>query len=166
MDEHGEDVVWVHPSEVNKKYKKVKTVKEKGDDAGEWGDSVVVYLKSDLGSKEYISLVLSKLEDREDVVVKAKGQSINKLLMVTEKVRRSLEDIHTTLSTESTELQEYYLLKDKHFSPLQDLYPSIACHVISTTLCVRFSHEPLNTSHPGYQPPVSALQKMKRKKRK
>eukprot|EP01064_Diplonema_japonicum_P022657 TRINITY_DN3269_c0_g1_i1.p1 TRINITY_DN3269_c0_g1~~TRINITY_DN3269_c0_g1_i1.p1 ORF type:complete len:224 (+),score=43.68 TRINITY_DN3269_c0_g1_i1:76-747(+) len=158
-NQEEEEVVWVHASEITKKYKKVKTVKGKEPVRQEKNRLIV---KSDLGTKEYVGLVQTKIEECGEVVVRAKGEAINRLLTVVERARRANEDIHVTMETESTELQEFYDLKEQHVA---DLPLHLACHTISISLLARFSLDDQNPAHPGYQAPVSSQHHSSRKHR-
>ncbi|CAO2145718.1 unnamed protein product [Urochloa humidicola] len=101
--------------------------------------------------RNYISYGMSLLEENghEEINIKAMGRAINKTVMVVELIKRRVGGLHQNTVTESVDITDTWEPLEEGLLPLETTR-----HVSMIT--VTLSKKPLDTSSPGYQPPIPA----------
>ncbi|AQK50053.1 uncharacterized protein LOC100276330 [Zea mays] len=101
--------------------------------------------------RNYISYGMSLLEENghDEISIKAMGQAINKTVMVVELIKRRVGGLHQNSATESVDITDTWEPLEEGLLPLETTR-----HVSMIT--VTLSKKPLDTSSPGYQPPIPA----------
>uniref|UniRef100_A0A804NM42 DNA/RNA-binding protein Alba-like domain-containing protein n=1 Tax=Zea mays TaxID=4577 RepID=A0A804NM42_MAIZE len=85
----------------------------------------------------------------DEISIKAMGQAINKTVMVVELIKRRVGGLHQNSATESVDITDTWEPLEEGLLPLETTR-----HVSMIT--VTLSKKPLDTSSPGYQPPIPA----------
>jgi len=101
--------------------------------------------------RNYISYGMSLLEENghDEISIKAMGRAINKTVMVVELIKRRVGGLHQNTVTESVDITDTWEPLEEGLLPLETTR-----HVSMIT--VTLSKKPLDTSSPGYQPPIPA----------
>uniref|UniRef100_A0A804MJX3 DNA/RNA-binding protein Alba-like domain-containing protein n=1 Tax=Zea mays TaxID=4577 RepID=A0A804MJX3_MAIZE len=101
--------------------------------------------------RNYISYGMSLLEENghDEISIKAMGRAINKTVMVVELIKRRVGGLHQNTATESVDITDTWEPLEEGLLPLETTR-----HVSMIT--VTLSKNPLDTSSPGYQPPIPA----------
>ncbi|KAE8793414.1 hypothetical protein D1007_31998 [Hordeum vulgare] len=101
--------------------------------------------------RNYIGYGMSLLEENghDEIIIKAMGRAINKTVMVAELIKRRVAGLHQNTSIESVGITDTWEPLEEGLVPLET---TRHVSMISLTL----SKEPLDTSSPGYQPPIPA----------
>ncbi|CAN6374246.1 unnamed protein product [Urochloa humidicola] len=101
--------------------------------------------------RNYISYGMSLLEENghDEINIKAMGRAINKTVMVVELIKRRVGGLHQNTVTESVDITDTWEPLEEGLLPLETTR-----HVSMIT--VTLSKKPLDTSSPGYQPPIPA----------
>ena len=101
--------------------------------------------------RNYIGYGMSLLEENghDEITIKAMGRAINKTVMVAELIKRRVAGLHQNTSIESVGITDTWEPLEEGLVPLETTR-----HVSMITLTL--SKEPLDTSSPGYQPPIPA----------
>ncbi|KAK3119842.1 hypothetical protein QOZ80_9AG0676150 [Eleusine coracana subsp. coracana] len=101
--------------------------------------------------RNYISYGMSLLEEsgHDEISIKAMGRAINKTVMVVELIKRRVSGLHQNTSTESVDITDTWEPLEEGLLPLETTR-----HVSMITITL--SKKPLDTSSPGYQPPIPA----------
>ncbi|XP_066334628.1 uncharacterized protein [Miscanthus floridulus] len=101
--------------------------------------------------RNYISYGMSLLEENghDEISIKAMGRAINKTVMVVELIKRRVGGLHQNNATESVDITDTWEPLEEGLLPLETTR-----HVSMIT--VTLSKKPLDTSSPGYQPPIPA----------
>ncbi|XP_062182442.1 uncharacterized protein LOC133886675 [Phragmites australis] len=101
--------------------------------------------------RSYISYGMALLEENghDEISIKAMGRAINKTVMVAELIKRRVVGLHQNTSTESVDITDTWEPLEEGLLPLETTR-----HVSMIT--VTLSKKVLDTSSPGYQPPIPA----------
>ncbi|KAL5204047.1 hypothetical protein ABZP36_008918 [Zizania latifolia] len=101
--------------------------------------------------RNYISYGMSLLEENghDEIVIKAMGRAINKTVMVVELIKRRIGGLHQITCTESIDITDTWEPLEEGLLPLETTR-----HVSMITITL--SKKALDTSSPGYQPPIPA----------
>ncbi|PAN41408.1 hypothetical protein PAHAL_8G041600 [Panicum hallii] len=101
--------------------------------------------------RNYISYGMSLLEENghDEISIKAMGRAINKTVLVVELIKRRVGGLHQNTVTESVDITDTWEPLEEGLLPLETTR-----HVSMIT--VTLSKKPLDTSSPGYQPPIPA----------
>jgi len=95
------------------------------------------------------SLLLLQENGHDEISIKAMGRAINKTVMVVELIKRRVGGLHQNTVTESVDITDTWEPLEEGLLPLETTR-----HVSMIT--VTLSKKPLDTSSPGYQPPIPA----------
>jgi len=103
--------------------------------------------------RNYISYATGLFREKNvmEVVLKAMGRAINKTVTIAEIIKRRIANLHQITQIESTDIKDVW-------EPLEVGLDTIETtrHVSSITIIL--SSNPLDTTSPGYQPPIPADQ--------
>ncbi|KAL5216011.1 hypothetical protein ABZP36_007412 [Zizania latifolia] len=104
-------------------------------------------------TRNYITYALALLEDNatDEIVIKAMGRAINKTVAIVELLKRRIVGLHQNSSIESIDITDTW-------EPLEE-----GLNILETTrhvslITITLSKKELDTSSPGYQPPIPADQ--------
>ncbi|KAM0873311.1 hypothetical protein ACQ4PT_038119 [Festuca glaucescens] len=104
-------------------------------------------------TRNYITYALALLQDEatEEIVIKAMGRAINKTVAIVELLKRRIVGLHQNNSIESIDITDTW-------EPLEE-----GLNILETTrhvslITITLSKKELDTSSPGYQPPIPADQ--------
>ncbi|KAJ3671422.1 hypothetical protein LUZ60_007501 [Juncus effusus] len=99
--------------------------------------------------RNYISYALTLLQEKgsNEIVLKAMGRAINKTVMIVELVKRRVVGLHQITKTESIDITDVWEPLEEGLLPLETIR-----HV--SMISVTLSKTELDTSAPGYQPPL------------
>ncbi|KAI7839097.1 hypothetical protein COHA_007102 [Chlorella ohadii] len=100
-------------------------------------------------SRSYISYGTSLLTEKghSSVVLKAMGKAINKTVTIAEIMKRRIAGLHQNTAISSVELTDHWEPKEEGLDPIDTTR-----HV--SVITITLSKDPLDTSAPGYQPPL------------
>ncbi|XP_014757373.1 uncharacterized protein LOC100824218 isoform X2 [Brachypodium distachyon] len=99
--------------------------------------------------RNYIGYGMSLLEENghDEIIIKAMGRAINKTVMVAELLKRRIAGLHQNTSIQSIDITDTWEPLEEGLLPLETTR-----HVSMIT--VTLSKKALDTSSPGYQPPI------------
>jgi DNA-binding protein len=132
------------------KYKRVP--KEKVDQDSIKDNEIRVVATSQRSARNYISYSMNLLtaegeKAQSTIVLRAMGRAINKTINICEIIKRRVPGLHQLTKLESNTLVD-------NFEPLvQGLDPKEITRTVSA-ISITLSKEPLDTTDPGYQPPL------------
>ncbi|CAI5515340.1 unnamed protein product, partial [Closterium sp. Naga37s-1] len=100
--------------------------------------------------RNYVTYAATLLQERgqKEVVVKAMGRAISKAVLVAESARRRIPGLHQNTVIGSTDITDLWEPLEEGLLPLETTR-----HV--SMISITLSTEPLDTSAPGYQPPLT-----------
>lgn len=100
-------------------------------------------------SRSYISYGTNLLSEKghTSVILKAMGKAINKTVTIAEIMKRRIAGLHQNTSISSVELRDHWEPKEEGLDPIDTTR-----HV--SVITITLSKEPLDSSLPGYQPPL------------
>merc|ERR1711920_424217 len=82
------------------------------------------------------------------VVIKASGNALTKAVTLAEVVKRRFKGLHQITALGTTEIVDEY-------EPLEEGLDKVTDTRNVSTIEITLSKEPLDTSNPGYQPPIA-----------
>ncbi|XP_072981672.1 uncharacterized protein [Typha angustifolia] len=103
--------------------------------------------------RNYISYATTLLQEKgsDEIIIKAMGRAISKTVMIAELIKRRIVGLHQNISIESTDITDVWEPLEEGLLPLETTR-----HVSMITITL--SKKELDTSSPGYQPPIPADQ--------
>lgn len=98
-------------------------------------------------------LVPHPLQDNmvDDIVIKAMGRAINKTVVIVELLKRRIAGLHQNTSIESIDITDTW-------EPLEEGLVTLETTRHVSLITIKLSKKELDTSSPGYQPPIPADQ--------
>ncbi|XP_031500386.1 uncharacterized protein LOC116264371 isoform X1 [Nymphaea colorata] len=103
--------------------------------------------------RNYITYATTLFQEKgsKEIVLKAMGRAINKTVMIAELIKRRIADLHQNTSIGSNDITDVWEPLEEGLLPLETTR-----HVSMITITL--SKNELDTSSPGYQPPLAADQ--------
>jgi len=104
--------------------------------------------------KNYISYAIGKLtgeQPERSLILKGMGAAVVKVVTVAEIIKRRVAGLHQTTTLSSTHIVDT-------FEPLEEGLKTVTIEKHVPTIEIVLSFDPLDTNHPGYQPPLPADQ--------
>ncbi|ONM17516.1 Alba DNA/RNA-binding protein [Zea mays] len=103
--------------------------------------------------RNYITYALALLQDNatDDIVIKAMGRAINKTVAIVELLKRRIAGLHQNTSIESIDITDTW-------EPLEEGLVTLETIRHVSLITIKLSKKELDTSSPGYQPPIPADQ--------
>jgi ribonuclease P/MRP protein subunit RPP25 len=95
----------------------------------------------------YITYALTKLDEHREIVIKAMGRALSQAVTVAEIVKRRVCDLHQITHISASELADTW-------EPLEEGLKTVVTVRKVPSIEIRLSKDALNTSDPGYQPPL------------
>jgi DNA-binding protein Alba len=112
--------------------------------------------------KNYIDYAEKNLTNAEkpntEVILKAMGRAINKAVTIAEILKRRVPGLHQITRVHSTEVTDVW-------EPIEEGLDRIETTRRISSISIILSTKPLDTSDPGYQPPISQEQQPMRNNR-
>lgn len=104
-------------------------------------------------ARAYISFAYSLLEEKghSTIVLRAMGKAINKAVAITEIIKRRVAGLHQLITLSSTDITDIWEPKEEGLDRIETVR-----HV--SVITIHLSKGDLDTSAPGYQPPLPADQ--------
>ncbi|XP_073003062.1 uncharacterized protein [Typha latifolia] len=99
--------------------------------------------------RNYISYAITLLQEKgsDEIIIKAMGRAINKSIVIVELIKRRVASLHQNTTIESIDIIDTWEPLEEGLLPLET---TRHVSVISITL----SKKELDTTSPGYQPPI------------
>ncbi|KAL6885916.1 hypothetical protein ACP4OV_010177 [Aristida adscensionis] len=103
--------------------------------------------------RNYISYALGLLQDNatDEIIIKAMGKAINKTVVIAELLKRRIAGLHQNTSIESLDITDTW-------EPLEEGLVTLETTRHVSLINIKLSKKELDTSSPGYQPPIPADQ--------
>ncbi|XP_066349734.1 uncharacterized protein [Miscanthus floridulus] len=103
--------------------------------------------------RNYITYALALLQDNatDDIIIKAMGRAINKTVVIVELLKRRIAGLHQNTSIESIDITDTW-------EPLEEGLVTLETIRHVSLITIKLSKKELDTSSPGYQPPIPADQ--------
>ncbi|KAJ1270989.1 hypothetical protein BS78_06G094400 [Paspalum vaginatum] len=103
--------------------------------------------------RNYITYALALLQDNatDEIVIKAMGRAINKTVVIVELLKRRIAGLHQNTSIESMDITDTW-------EPLEEGLVTLETTRHVSLITITLSKKELDTSSPGYQPPIPADQ--------
>ncbi|XP_062225649.1 uncharacterized protein LOC133924219 [Phragmites australis] len=103
--------------------------------------------------RNYITYALALLQDNatDEIVIKAMGRAINKTVVIVELLKRRIAGLHQNTSIESLDITDTW-------EPLEEGLVTLETTRHVSLITIKLSKKELDTSSPGYQPPIPAEQ--------
>ncbi|XP_010930953.2 uncharacterized protein [Elaeis guineensis] len=104
-------------------------------------------------TRNYITYATTLLQEKgsNEIIIKAMGRAINKTVMIVELIKRRIAGLHQNTKIESIDITDTWEPLEEGLLPLETTR-----HVSMITITL--SKKELDTSSPGYQPPIPADQ--------
>jgi len=103
--------------------------------------------------RNYITYATSLLQEKKsnEVILKAMGRAINKTVTIAEIIKRRIPGLHQITSIDSTDITDVW-------EPIEEGLNNVETTRHVSSLQIILSTKVLDTSQPGYQPPLPADQ--------
>nr|XP_025880675.1 ribonuclease P protein subunit p25 isoform X1 [Oryza sativa Japonica Group] len=105
-------------------------------------------------TRNYITYALALLQQdnaTDEIVIKAMGRAINKTVAIVELLKRRIVGLHQNTSIESIDITDTW-------EPLEEGLNTLETTRHVSLITITLSKKELDTSSPGYQPPIPADQ--------